>query len=50
MIGKVSIESAKLEGMGDFLIVPSTHTLIMKNRTVQAQVLHFLAHGTLSEV
>ena len=48
--GKVSIENAKLEGMRDFLVVPSTHTFIMKSRAVQAQVLHFLAHGCFQEV
>ncbi len=43
--GKVSIESAKLEGMADFLVIPATHPFIMKNSTAIAQTLHFLEHG-----
>jgi triacylglycerol lipase len=43
--GKVSVERAKLREMTDFLVVPSTHTFIMKNPDVLAQVDHFLVHG-----
>ena len=43
--GKVSVERAKLDEMRDFLVVPSTHTFIMKNPGVMAQVDHFLTHG-----
>lgn len=48
--GKVSIEHAKLEGMREFLVVPATHTFIMKNRRVQRQVRYFLEHGTFAEI
>ena len=43
--GKVSIESAKVEGMDDFLIVHATHPFIMKKKTVITQCLHFLRIG-----
>ena len=43
--GKVSVERTKLPEMKDFLVVPSTHTFIMKNDKVLEQVLHFIEHG-----
>jgi alpha-beta hydrolase superfamily lysophospholipase len=43
--GTVSIARARLEGMSDFLVVPCSHTFIMQDRGVAAQVLHFLEHG-----
>jgi len=43
--GKVSIESAKLEGMADFCVIPSTHPFIMKNKQAIEQTLGFLAKG-----
>lgn len=47
--GKVSIEHAKLEGMKDFIILPSTHPFIMKNKTAIEQAIHFLNHGVFKE-
>ncbi len=47
--GKVSIESAKLEGMKDFIILPSTHPFIMKNKTAIEQTIYFLNHGVFKE-
>jgi len=44
--GKVSIESAKVEGMADFLIVRVSHPFIMKNKTVMTKCLHFLRYGS----
>ena len=43
--GKVSVESAKLEGMKDFTVIHTTHPLMMKNIKVIKQTLHFLKHG-----
>jgi pimeloyl-ACP methyl ester carboxylesterase len=46
--GKVSVASAKLDGMRDFLVVPRAHGLIMRDGDVISQVLHFLANGRFS--
>ncbi len=43
--GKVSVESARLEGMADFLVVHVSHPFIMKDRAVMEQSLHFLRDG-----
>lgn len=43
--GKVSIESAKVEGMADFLVVHRSHPFIMNNKEVINQCLHFIKNG-----
>lgn len=43
--GKVSVESAKLEEMTDFLVVDAGHTLIMRNSFVIKQIQYFLSQG-----
>ncbi len=43
--GTVSVESAKLEGMSDFLTLPHSHTFIMNSREVAAATLRFLDTG-----
>jgi pimeloyl-ACP methyl ester carboxylesterase len=43
--GKVSIQSAKLEGMRDFCVIPSSHPFIMSNDLAIEQTLAFLASG-----
>ncbi len=43
--GKVSVESAKLEEMSDFLVVESGHTFIMRKKFVLKQIIHFLKKG-----
>ncbi len=43
--GRVSIEATKVEGMTDHMTVRAGHALIMRNRIVAAETLHFLHHG-----
>jgi triacylglycerol lipase len=43
--GVVSVAQAKVKGMADFIVMPNTHTFIMKSKSVIRQVLHFLEHG-----
>ena len=43
--GKVSVESAKLKGMRDFIVLPCNHTFIMKDKAAMKQVVYFLEYG-----
>ena len=47
--GKVSIESAKLEGMDAYKVIHSTHPYIMKNDKSIALTIEFLKTGKISE-
>jgi len=47
--GKVSVESARVEGMTDFLIVNHSHTFIMNSPEVISQTIHFLKNGAFKK-
>ena len=43
--GAVSVESARVEGMADFIVLPFTHTFIMNADEVHRQTVNFLREG-----
>ena len=46
--GTVPVESARLDGMQDFITVNHSHTFLMRSERVAEETLHFLAHGRFS--
>ena len=47
--GKVSVESTKIKGMADHVVVHTAHPFIMKNRRAISQTIHFLRTGTFEK-
>ena len=47
--GKVTVESARLEGAEDFMVVPYTHAFIMRREEVIEQVVAFLRTGCFKD-
>jgi hypothetical protein len=48
--GKVSLERARLEGMTDFLVLPVTHSLMMRDQAVIDHTIRFLMAGHFAAV
>lgn len=47
--GKVSVASTRLEGMGDFVVVHSSHTYLPWRRRVVDECVHFVTEGRFVE-
>lgn len=43
--GTVAVESAKIDGMRDFLLVPAVHPFLMNHKETIHQTIHFLERG-----
>ena len=44
--GIVAVERTKVEGMKDFIVLPHSHTFIMRSERTLAQILRFLRTGS----
>jgi triacylglycerol lipase len=47
--GKVSVASARMNNMSDFIVLPVGHTFMMNNARVKKQIVHFLRFGEFSQ-
>ncbi len=47
--GKVGVDSARLDGAADFIVVSATHTFIMNRGDVAEEIVYFLTRGTFTE-
>lgn len=47
--GKVSVEATKVQGMCDFIALPTIHSHMMKNDAVINEVVNFLSHGRFNQ-
>jgi pimeloyl-ACP methyl ester carboxylesterase len=43
--GKVSVQSTKIKGMQDHIVLPTTHPMMMTNKDVLSETLEFLQKG-----
>ena len=48
--GRVSLASARLEGMTDFIVVPRGHAFIMRAPEVAEQTIAFLRRGRFDRI
>jgi hypothetical protein len=46
--GLVSVKSTKIDGMADFLLVDTSHSMMRYNQTVARETIHFLKNGSFS--
>jgi alpha-beta hydrolase superfamily lysophospholipase len=43
--GTVTVESTRMPGLADFIVLPCSHNSIVRSKTAIGQVIHFLRHG-----
>lgn len=48
--GKVSVESTKVSGLTDHIIIPATHTFIIYDREAWNQAVHFFRYGKFNRI